>query len=437
MAELDLVVVGAGPAGIAAAVSASEAGARVAVVDRGFGPGGQIWRPESARAKPERAQAWLERFHAASPAIELHARHAVVDAELDDSGAVELVCTGPEGARTIRARKLILATGARERFLPFPGWTDGHVLGAGAIQALAKQGLALEGRRIVLAGTGPLLLAVAADLLERGVEIVSIVEQAPRKAVLGLGARVLAQASKRAQAAALTRRLARVDRLFSAWPVRTEAGRVTIARRGPLGRTSEVERACDLLACGFGLVPETRLARLLELDTRASDGGIAVDDELRSSKPGVFAAGECCGIGGVDVALAEGVIAGSLAAGVEPPAGLVATRTRERRFAAHLDQVFALRPELLELAEPATLVCRCEGVRYAELLALGPQPPSARLAKLHTRMGMGACQGRVCGPASAALFGWTPDRPRPPLSPIPLRHYCPPTPRDTPWNSAT
>ena len=421
--DVEVAVVGAGPAGIAAAVSASEAGAKVCLIDRGFGPGGQIWRPDASRATPPpRARAWLDRLHARGSQIEILAGHAVVDAE---RSPLELQCAGPGRSTTIRPRHLILATGARERFLPFPGWTSPHVVGVGAAQALAKQGLNLEGRRIVLAGTGPLLLAVAADLLERGAEIVAIVEQAPRAAVLGLGARVLAQASKRGQAATLTRRLAGIERMFSAWPIRAEPGRVTIARRGALGRMTEVERGCDLLACGFGLVPETRLARLLGLETRSTDGAIVVDRDLRSSITQVFAAGECCGIGGVDVALAEGAIAGLLAAGAEPPSDLRATRADERQFATRLDQVFALRSELRELARPDTLVCRCEQVGFAALAG----HPDARLAKLHTRMGMGACQGRVCGPAASALFGWNADRPRPPLSPIPLRVYCPPDSR--------
>jgi NADPH-dependent 2,4-dienoyl-CoA reductase/sulfur reductase-like enzyme len=171
---------------------------------------------------------------------------------------------------------------------------------------------------------------------------------------------------------------------------------------------------CDVLACGFGLVPNLDLPRLLGCETTAE--GVVVDASQRTSRDGVFATGELCGIAGVEHALATGAIAGLAAAGRGTPRSLAARRARETGFARRLARAFALRDELRSLARPDTTVCRCEDVSLGRLAVAG----SAREAKLLTRAGMGACQGRVCGAALAFLRGFAPDSVRPPVVPVPV-----------------
>ena len=176
------------------------------------------------------------------------------------------------------------------------------------------------------------------------------------------------------------------------------------------GRT--VELPCERLACGFGLMPNTQLGQALgcALQGRA----IAVDGWQASSLVDHFAAGECTGFGGSELASVEGRIAGHAAVGDKVAAArLWPQRSRWQGFAATLNRAFALRSALADLCQPDTLVCRCEDVPYAAIATHG----SWREAKLATRCGMGACQGRVCGAATAHLFGWQPSTPRPPFSP--------------------
>jgi len=171
----------------------------------------------------------------------------------------------------------------------------------------------------------------------------------------------------------------------------------------------------DLLACGFGLVPNLDLAQLLGCAVEAER--VRVDPFLRTSINGVFAAGESAGIGGVDKALAEGRIAGLTAVGREAEAALLLPAAgRLRAWGGALEAAYALRPELRHLAEADTVVCRCEDVTYGQLAGCA----RGRDARLHTRCGMGRCQGRTCGPATQFLFGWGPGGPRQPLVPTRL-----------------
>ena len=169
--------------------------------------------------------------------------------------------------------------------------------------------------------------------------------------------------------------------------------------------------ACEYLACGFGLVPNLELPALF--GCTVADGATCVDEWQRTSRDGVYCAGEATGVGGLESALVEGQIVGFAATGRPDKArALFAQRTRAQRFAAALARGFALRDELKTLAEADTVVCRCEDVPYRAVA----QHASWRSAKLHTRCGMGPCQGRVCGAATAFLLGWTQDAVRPPVT---------------------
>jgi NADPH-dependent 2,4-dienoyl-CoA reductase/sulfur reductase-like enzyme len=170
-----------------------------------------------------------------------------------------------------------------------------------------------------------------------------------------------------------------------------------------------------MLCTGYGLVPETRLAALL--GCAIPDGAVRVDAAQQTSVPGVFAAGEPTGIGGAAIALVEGQIAGYSSGGRPQAAGpLARVVERTRRSARAMDRAFELRAELRMLATPDTIVCRCEDV------PIGSIDPGAgfRRARLHCRLGMGACQGRVCGDALSWLEGWPAEPPRVPLVPVPL-----------------
>jgi hypothetical protein len=171
---------------------------------------------------------------------------------------------------------------------------------------------------------------------------------------------------------------------------------------------------CNVVACGFGLVPNLELGRLLGCAVEGE--ALVVDEAQRTSVPGVFAAGEVVGVGGTGHALVTGALAGLAAAGRPLPPSLRRERRRERAFAASLAEAFVPRDELRALARPDTIVCRCEDVTLGRLLPY----TSVREAKLQTRVGMGPCQSRVCGPALGFVRGWDADAVRPPISPVPL-----------------
>jgi NADPH-dependent 2,4-dienoyl-CoA reductase/sulfur reductase-like enzyme len=401
----DVVVAGAGPAGLAAAWAARRCGRGVTVVDGNAAPGGQIWRNEMATPSTARATLWMERFRGCG--ARLIADAAVIDAPEPR----RLLVSGPEAGFEIEFRSLVLATGARELFLPFPGWTLPGVFGAGGLQALVKDGLRVAGKRVAVAGSGPLLAAVAAYLAQSGAEVLCVAEQAPIARLARFAMALLGRPAKLAQAVQLFVRSAGAPLLASAWPLAAHGeGRVESVTLRSSGRTLRL--ACDYLACGFGLAPNTELAALL--GCALEEGRVVVDASQRTSVEGVYCAGEPGGIGGLDAALVEGQIAGYCAAGrPDLAAGLSAERRRADDFRRELARAFRLRDELKALAAGETIVCRCEDVTLARLEGAS----SWREAKLHTRCGMGPCQGRVCGPAVEFLFGWRPDSVRPPLYP--------------------
>jgi len=410
-AAYDVLIAGAGPAGLAAAYHVANAGLRVSVVDDNPNAGGQIWRGEEIKPSSNEAQLWFERIRSKNIQFVPGARI------FQQSHTGQLVAETSSGVIGLSFTNLVLATGARERFLPFPGWTLPNVMGAGGLQALIKTGLSIEGKRVVVAGSGPLLLAVAGYLHEHGADVLLIAEQAPslRLAQFGLN---LFGAGKSTQAFELKRRLKGVKYLSGCWVVAAhgdEKLRSVTLRRG--GKRWQVE--CDYLACGFHLVPNLELAELLEC--RIENGAVTVDEFQQTSVPNVYAAGEATGIGGLDLSLVEGEIAGLAAAGRRDEATtLFSVRAKGKEFARTLARTFALREELRDLATSETLVCRCEDVSFGRLKS----HDSWRAAKLQTRCGMGPCQGRVCGPAVEFLFGWKVESVRPPVFPVRVESLC-------------
>jgi NADPH-dependent 2,4-dienoyl-CoA reductase/sulfur reductase-like enzyme len=450
--RVDVAVVGAGPAGLAAACVAAEAGASVLLLDEAAAPGGQVWRRAStgaggstrrasagpAAAAPSRlARRWLRRFEASG------ARLASGASVLDVAPGPTLLVDQRGRALRVEARRLVIATGARERFLPFPGWTLPNVVGVGGAQALLKSGASFRGRRVVVAGSGPLLLPVAASLARAGARIAIVAEQAPAAAVARFAAALWRRPRRLAQAAHYRAAFWRAPYRCGVWVAAAlgragppgPASRGGNLRRPPCARDSPAVREtiltdglhtwseeCDLLACAYGLVPNLELARMLGCALAGGDPRVVrVDASQQTSVEGVYCAGEPTGIGGLEPALLSGRIAGMAAAGALPEMPLLRSlqhrRDRDQGFVAALGRAFQPRPELLRLATPATIVCRCEDV------PLGRIDPawSARQAKLYTRAGMGPCQGRICGAALEHLLGWDqPDTVRPPLAPVAL-----------------
>ena len=403
--RFDILVIGGGPSGIAAAVRAAESGASVAIVDDNPALGGQIWRGVMGETHGPETSDWHERLQ--NSKITALCGYRV----FHQPSADILLAEGNPGLLELRYGKIILATGARERFLPFPGWTLPNVMGAGGLQAMVKSGLSIRGKRVVVAGSGPLLLAVASYLIKHSAKIPIICEQAAWGSLARFSISLLSFPKKIAQALELRKELAGIPLALGSWPLEAhgkgQLESITISRQG-----KPETIPCDYLACGFHLVPNVELPILLGSEIRA--GYVLVDDFQQTTIPGIYCAGEPTGIGGLESAIVEGQIAGLAATGkVNDAKQLFSERRRTRRFARLLDRTFMLRKELKELSKPETFICRCEDVPFARLQTHA----GWRSAKLHTRCGMGPCQGRICGPATEFLFGWKTESVRPPIFP--------------------
>jgi NADPH-dependent 2,4-dienoyl-CoA reductase/sulfur reductase-like enzyme len=378
-------------------------GRRVALIDDNPEPGGQIWR--HGETQPSEARQWLQRLESSGTVRFFGAR--VFEAPAQGFLHVE----SGDDYFDLHYEKLILATGARELFLPFPGWTVPGVFGAGGLDAMARGGLPIAGKRVVVAGSGPLLLAVAAHLVGRGARIVAICEQAAMRKVLSFATGLVAQPGKLLQGIGYAWVGRGAPMHFGSWPVAAHGETALKAVTLRQGR-KQWDIACDFLACGFHLVPNVELARLP--GCRIDDGYVAVDAMQQTSVKDVYCAGEPCGIGGVEVALLEGKVAGLAATGrFEEARRFAQRRKRMDAFVRALRETYTLNPELRTLAASETIVCRCEDVRYGEL----SKHQCWRDAKLQTRCGMGPCQGRVCGAAAEFLFGWRAGDVRPPVFP--------------------
>jgi len=402
MRIFDVVVVGAGPAGMAAASAAARHGASVCLIDDNAKPGGQIWRGNDIY-RDDRFTGLQEAL--SDSGVVLRGESSVVAHPAAKVLRIETLT----GFEDIGYRRIIIATGARERFLPFPGWTLQGVMGVGGLQAMVKGGLPIEGKRVVLSGSGPLLLAVAAALATKGARILGIFEQASAARVINFGVQLLRFPGKLRDGAVYRAAARRAPYRTGAWIIEAHGDRllqsVTVSTNGVV-RTIE----CDYLGYGFHLVPNLELPRLLQCQIRS--GYVDVSETQGTSVPGVYCAGESTGVGGLEKALCEGEIAGLICAG-QSGSHLYKRRDRQARFAKHLDRAFAPRPELKKLVTPDTFVCRCEDVPRRALDAMH----SWREAKLQTRCGMGPCQGRICGPATEFLFGWNSEHARPPVLP--------------------
>jgi NADPH-dependent 2,4-dienoyl-CoA reductase/sulfur reductase-like enzyme len=410
-----LVVVGAGPAGLAAALAAARAGVDVVLLDAAPSAGGQIWRARQgiadepvARALGRLARAGVRVLVGTRVVMPLPERTLLIDA--------------PAGAQRLHWSRLVLATGARERLLPFPGWTLPGVFGAGGLQALVKGGWPTRDRRVLVAGTGPLLLAAAASLRREGAHVAGLVEEARPAALARFAGALAGHPGKALQAVQLGASLAGVA-WYAGWRIVAAQGdgRVEQVEIEKGGRTRRI--ACDALAAGWGLIPQVELGQALgcAIAPRFGADSLVVDASQRTTVAGVFAVGECTGAAGAAAAQLQGEIAGRVVAvelmsAPSPPARLSRGLAREHAFAAAVAITFAPPSAWRERLRDDTLVCRYEDVAWSALRDYA----DLRSAKLATRCGMGHCQGRLCHDTLASVMHWPRLPARPPLAPGPL-----------------
>lgn len=413
---VDVAVVGAGPAGMAAALAAAGAGCTVALVDAGARPGGQYHRqpPEQfALPVPDPPRALFDRL-AGHPHITVHSGRTVYATEPGGRFTLHLTPGDPVGR--ISARAVVLATGGYDRVLPFPGWDLPGVFTAGGAQALVKGQRVLPGDRMVVGGTGPFLLPVAAALAGAGTRVRLVAEAGTPFRFARYPAAF--DAAKLREAAGYARTLARhrVPLRHRHAVIRAEGTdhveRVTVARLDRQWRVRATrEYEVDAVCVGYGFVPSVELAAALGCTLRTDPHGAAVvatRGAVATSVPGVYAAGEVTGVGGAAMAATEGELAGLAAAKglgrpVDAPRDLLRAHARQVRFAAALDDVYRVRPGWTRWLAADTVICRCEEVplrAVTDALDLGRD---VRSVKLRSRAGMGYCQARMCGPALAAL----------------------------------
>lgn len=449
MAEFDLAIIGAGPAGMAAAVVAEKAGLRVVLLDEQAHPGGQIYR-DVTRARADRARILGPDYsHGASLTTELAesgVRHICGAVVWSIEEGFRLSYTANGTAAQLRADRLLIATGALERPMPLPGWTLPGVMTAGAAQILLKSSGVLP-RRAVLAGSGPLIYLVAAQMVRAGFPPLALVETQTRRDMMQ-AMRYLPAALKGwrglAKGLGLLAELRRagVRRYAGATGLSVEGSDKAEALCFEAGDRDH-RIACDTVLLHHGVTPNTQAARSLGVTHRWNGAQQAFTPVLDgwggADRPGVFVAGDGAGIGGAMVAELAGRLAAlklaeeaghlSISERDSRAAPLLRARSRELAIRPFLDAAYPPYPEA-QNPEDDTIICRCEEVtagdirQTATLGCLGPNQ-----AKSFTRAGMGPCQGRFCGLSVTAILseatGQSPDvtgyyRIRPPLKPVTL-----------------
>ncbi len=458
MIDTEVAVVGAGPAGISAALQASLAGARVTLIDEYAHPGGQYFKQVPATFKLLDSSAMGRDYNAGQELLN-RIQQGQIDILADtlvwaalEPDILDIYRHGE--CERVRAQRIVVATGAYDRPIAFPGWTLPGVITAGAAQSLVKSQWVLPGSHVLMVGSGPFQLPVAAQLIKAGAKVVSLLEAAKVSGWITRVPSIWKHLDKVTEAKDYAGALlkARVDMKFG-WTIVEARGsdRVEQAVIAQLDDNwkpvpgTEKTLEVDTICLGFGFIPSLQLPRLLGCssawDENLSAWVTSHDADQRTSVHEVFVAGETTGIGGHHVALEEGAIAGTKAAA---DLGKLSSDEAEKRldkvrnelknhaeFAGFLNRTFALKPGIYELAREDTLICRCEEVTAGEIAAAAKAwDGSLRTVKQLTRSGMGQCQGRICSSLVAQIAARASgktvqelgvDTPRPPIKPVPVR----------------
>ena len=411
----DVVVIGAGPAGLAAAATAAEAGLSTLLLDENAGPGGQVWRAIASTPVTEPnllgADYWVgadlvQAARASGAEIIQRATVWSLDRLLDIG-----ISVGGASA-FVKARRVILATGALERPFPIPGWTLPGVMTAGAAQTMLKSSAMVPDGRTVIAGQGPLLWLLAAQILRLGGRIDRILDTTERRNYFAALPHMFAFLTS----PYFAKGLAMMREVRAKVPVVRGVSELAAVGNGQLATVSYVaggrreSMPADLLLLHQGVVPNVNLAMAAGIKHRWDEGQLCwsprLDQNGNSSIDGIAIAGDGAGIGGASAAVLRGRIAAraavdalapAAAAKLAPMATLRAGLTQAERGRAFLDTLFRPSPQF-RIPSGDTIVCRCEEVTAKDILdavAIGATGPNQ--LKAYRRTGMGPCQGRLCG----------------------------------------
>lgn len=457
----DLVIVGGGPAGLAAAAIAGKLGLRALLVDEQEQPGGQIYKQsgpgchEVGHESRERRAAQALFAEVAASGVALLQETSVID--IRDRNLVVVPRGRP--AQTVVADRVIIAPGAHDRPVPFPGWTLPGVITAGGAQTLVKTQRVVPGERIVFAGSGPLALAFPSQLSGYGANVVLGLEagRAPgpvdilRLLIAAPGNLHLLRDALEYRWGLISRRIPmRYRRVVVRALGTTHLEAVVHAKADrdwrPIPGTEETVRA-DTLCVGYGFIPSIELLRLagcaFDYDENLGGPQVRLDAWQRTSVEGVLSGGDGAGVEGVFVARAQGALAAVAAAldlgrigqqrADELAAPLRRQIARKRRFYKAMEGMFAVGPGIFTLADADTVVCRCESITQGTIDAAAATTIDVAVIKAETRAGMGMCQGRICQRHIAATIARTHDlapeeismaTPRFPARPVPLRQVA-------------
>lgn len=457
METKDIVIIGSGPAGLSAAVTAADTGAGVTIIGEDPRVGGQIFRQPVPPLKFRTSLVDVQDkklFHELLQRLDENKVEFLSETVGWGFSENKTLIIDQKSNSRIQAKFLLIAEGAYEAPAAFPGWTLPGVTTLGGIQNLLKSQGVVPGGKTVIAGTGPLLFYTAAQLVKNGVHVAAVVEASPFSNWVRWSFRLL--------------RTPGVLKDGMKYYLLLQRHKIPVYYRSVVSRASGENRleeivisrvdkdwssaqgqertlAADYLCQNFGFIPSTQLTHLAGCehiyDPDYRGWVPRVNAGMETTQEGIFAAGDGTEIGGVKTAVLEGEAAGlSMAARLgylKPPEAearinIVKRSLRRRRwYTKFLRDIYAFRPGLNSLLDDETLVCRCEEVKYRSIKeAFRTQPQDLARIRVLSRLGMGRCQGRFCYPTLLGLLAAErkPEemaafdyRARPPIKPLPIK----------------